>query len=143
MLATHAIKARVAASKWMLFGHRKLWLVYGTGQTIAITAKVGTAPEIGDELLIIDVSFDQPILGNGGRLYANFEEHDLKPEGGYAVWLSGCSISKEDVESGAYECMSIMVNDWFTFVEDEIALTLLVVKHGGTLIKSNHLMTRL
>ncbi len=146
MLATHAIKARVAASKWRLFGRRKLWLVHGTGETFVVTAKTAIPPKFGDEVLIVDVSDDRPILASSPRkrrLYVNFEKKKLSPEGSYAVWLGGSTITEAHVGSGEYECMSHMVQDWFTFVEDEVALTLLVVEHGGPLRMSNDLMTRL
>jgi hypothetical protein len=151
MLATHMIKARLAASKWRPFGRRKLFLVHGTGETLTVTAKMGVAllPEIGDEIMVIDVSDDRPYLARGQfrrtRLYVNFEKQGLVPDGGYAVWMSGSTISEaqRNARPVQYECMSNMVDDWFTTVEDEVALTLLVVEHGGPLRISNDLMTRL
>ena len=145
MLATKMIRARLAAAKWRPFGRRKLWLVHGTGQTFVVTAKARLLPNPGDEVLIIDVSDDRPILASGRRprLYVNFEAKGLEPEGGYAVWLGGNTITRAHAESGEYECMSAMVQDWFTTVDDDVALTLLVVEHGGPLTMSNDLLTRL
>lgn len=152
MLATHMITARLASSQWRPFGRRKLWLVHGTGETFVITAQIGALlPEVGDEVMIIDVSSTQtPLLARGqfrrNRLYVNFEKEGLAVEGKYAVWLSGATITHEQRDARdpvQYECMSHMVDDWFTTAEDDTALTLLVIEHGGPLHISNHLMTRL
>ena len=133
MRATNAVRARVAASKWRPFSKRKLWLVYGTGETLVVTASMSVPPKFGDEVVLIDATVRDPNLGMGRyrRLYIDFEQHNIEPDDLFGVYMNG-GLTEDQMRSPDFECLSHMVNDWFTLVDNH-DLTLLVIACGGPL----------
>lgn len=125
MFASPAIKGRVAAVQWRPL-LRLITVVYGLGQSVTVRTKGRATAKIGDDVFLID-SESGPWF-SGRRFYIDFTKHGLEDPGSYGVWVGG--LSRSQVESGDFECLSAMVDDWFTFVDDDAALTLLCVTNG-------------
>ncbi len=124
MLASHAIRARVAAVTWR--GKHRISLVCGTGQSIELKTKVyGPRPLVGDELILIDAAIRHIQLSRRTqfrRLFLNFDQQNLEPDGNYGVWIPGHELP--DGHSDDFCCLSQMADDWFGVVDDH-DLTLL------------------
>ena len=129
MLASPALEGRIAAIKWRPFGRRKAAIVYGTGESITLMVKSSASGKLGETVYLIDNAEDRAYMPSyGARLYLDFDKHGLERRGSYGVWLGG--LTRAQQESGDFECLCAMVDDWFTFVEDDVALTLLCVTNG-------------
>lgn len=124
MLASHAIRARIAAVTWR--GQHRISLVYGTGKRIDVRGKVfGPRPSEGDELILIDANISHVQLSRRTelrRLFLNFNQRKLVPEGNFGVWIPGHELPEE--HASEFVCLSSMMNDWFGVVDDH-DLTLL------------------
>jgi hypothetical protein len=141
MLASPAIEGRIAATAWRPFGRRLISFVHGMGETLTIKVRVRNPEviEIGATIVLIDSRVKAPVFPfRGKRLYLDFAKHGLTAQGSYGVWTGREELSSDQRYSGEFECLSTIVDDWFTFVPTEVDLTLLCITNGGSLRIDNH-----